>query len=232
MFMKKVFDLLLKPARLILIICAFAYAGLYSLVTFGNFGGSFLGVLASLIIYALTVAAIVAIPVLLLLKKEEAAKLVFILVAGFWLISESRSLLSFGQVADSQNGLVVANAVFGFFAGLALTGVFVLLVLNVVLKKELFRLIAILTLAGAYLFILIFVVLEIVLYAKYDAGWTTFVGLFLDLIAPVGVLFGYLYFLGAPDYDFPKKAPKEEKPEEPKEEVNVPVEDASEEPKE
>ena len=230
--MKKIFDILLKPARLILIICAFAYAGLYSLVTFGNFGGGFLDVLASLIVYLLTVAAVVAIPVLLLLKKEEAAKIVFILVAGFWLISENRTLLGFASITESNDGLVVTTGVFAFLAGLALVGVLVLLVLNFVLKKELFRFLAVLTLAGAYLFILIFVVLEIVLYAKYDAGWTTFVGLFLDLIAPVGVLFGYLYFLGAPDYDFPKKAPKEEKPEEPKEEVNVPAEDDAEEPKE
>ena len=60
--------------------------------------------------------------------------------------------------------------------------------------------------------------------------------MFLYLIAPVGVLFGYLYFLGAPEYDFPKKAPKapkEEKEEEPEEApAEQPEEEKPEEPKE
>ena len=226
--MKKIFDIILKPARLILIICAFAYAGLYSLVTFGNFGGGFLDVLASLIIYVLTITAVVAIPLLLLLKKEDAAKLVFIIVGGYWLITEGRSYLSYGQIADSQNGLVVATAVFGFLVGLVLTGVLVLLVLNFILKKELFRFIAVLALVGAYLFIFVFVILELVLFIKYEGAWTNYIQLFLYLVAPVGVLFGYLYFFGTPDYDFPKKAPKEEKPEEPKEEQPSEVEESQE----
>ena len=207
--MKKIFDALLKPSRLILIVAAFAYAGIYSVVTLGGFGGGFLPVVARLIIFVLTLAAVVAIPVLLLLKKEEAAKIVFLLVAGYWLISESRNYLGFAEVTDSQNGLVVATGVFGFLAGLALVGVLVLLVLHFILKKEVFKFVALLAFLGAYLFIFVFVILEFVLFIKYEAGWTNYVELFLYLIAPVGVLFGYLYFLGAPNYEF-KSASKPE----------------------
>ena len=212
--MKKIFDVLLKPSRLILIIAAFAYAGLFTIAIFGGFGGGFLPVVANLIIFILTVAAVVAIPVLLLLKKEEAAKIVFLLVAGYWLISESRSYLSFAQVTESENGLVVANGVFGFLAGLALVGVLVLLVLHFILKKEVFKFCAVLTFAGAFLFIFVFFILELVLFIKYENGWTSYVNLIADLIAPVGVFFGYLYFLGAPEFEFKKGSKSEEAPSE------------------
>lgn len=245
--MKKIFEVLSKPARLILIIAAFAYVGVYSVVAFGGFGGGFLPVLANIIIYVLTAGAVVAIPILLLLKKEEAAKLVFLLVGAYWLISESRGLLSYANlVTENNEGLSVAYGVFGFLAGLALTGVVVLIVLKYILKKEVFKFCAVLTFVGAYSFILVFFVLRFAYqckinyeYRNYDYiiyQWLEFVNLFLYLIAPVGVLFGYLYFLGAPEYDFPKKAPKapkEEKEEEPEEApAEQPEEEKPEEPKE
>ena len=237
--MKKIFEVLSKPARLILIIAAFAYVGVYSVVALGGFGGGFLPVLANIIIYVLTAGAVVAIPILLLLKKEEAAKLVFLLIGAYWLISESRGLLSYAHlVTENNEGLSVAYGVFGFLGGLALTGVVVLIVLKYILKKEVFKFCAVLTFVVAYSIILIFFILRFAYqckinyeYRDYDYityKWSEFVDLFLYLIAPVGVLFGYLYFLGAPEYDFPKKAPKEEKPEEPKEEAE-PVEEQPEE---
>ena len=221
--MKKVFEVLLKPSRLILIIAAFAYAGLYAIVSFGSFDGGFLAVVGGLIVSTLTLAAVVAIPVLLLLKKEEAAKLVFILVAGYWLVSSAQNyLLNYSWWVEGDKALPILIAVFAFLAGLALTGVLVLLVLHFILKKEVFKFFAVLAFVGAYLFIFVLVVLLLVYYIQIVAnngkvGWTSYISLLLMLTAPVAVLFGYLYFLGAPQYDFPKKAPKEKKEEEPKE---------------
>ena len=223
--MKKIFDVLLKPSRLILIIAAFAYAGLYSIVSFARIGGGFLPVVADLLIVTLTLIAVVAGPILLLLKREEAAKLVFLLVAAYWLLSNVLNYLSYAyRAAEGEEALSVLIGVFGFLAGLALTGVLTLLILNFILKKEVFKFSAVLAFVGAIAFIFITFVLSFVYYivkdvewAKNDWGtpynWISFVSLFLMLAAPVAILFGYLYFMGAPDYDFPKREPKEEKPE-------------------
>lgn len=217
--MKKLFEVLVKPSRLILIIAGFAYAGLYAIVRFASIGGGFLPVLADLIIVTLTIGAVVAAPILLLLHKEEAAKLCFLLVAGYWLVSSTLNYLSYGDWAgEGSEGLPLVIGIFGFLAGLALAGVFVLLVLYFILKKEILKFAAVLTFAGAFLFIFVEFVLMFAYYCKlnhdYDNDiyrWTNFVGLFLNLAAPVGVCFGYLYFLGAPEYDFPKKGTKEVK---------------------
>lgn len=217
--MKKIFDLLSKPSRMIFIIAAFAYVGLYAIISFAGFGGGFVSVLGGLIVSVLTIAAVVAIPVLLLLKREEAAKLVFILVAGFWLVSRAQSYtLNYAAWTEFEDGLGVCVGVFGFLAGLALTGVLVLLVLHFILKKEVLKFSAVLAFAGAYLFIFVTMILTLVYYIKMSVennyisfGWTNYVSLVLDLVAPVAVCFGYLYFLGAPNYDLPKRAPKEKK---------------------
>lgn len=218
--MKKIFEVLVKPSRLILLIASIAYVVFYLITSFGSMGGGFLEVIANLIILILTVSAVAAIPVLLFMKKEQAAKIVFILVAGFWLISRNQNYLGYASIIDGKaEGLFNALGVFGFLFGLTLAAVLVLLVLHFILKKEIFRLCALFTFALGFLFFLVFFVLSIIIYAKYDYGWTSYINLLANLIAPVGILFGYLYFLGAPDYEFPKKAPKEEKPVEQQEEV-------------
>ena len=124
--------------------------------------------------------------------------------------------------AEGDDALRIIIAIFGFLAGLALTGVLVLLILNFILKKEVFKFCAVLTFAGALFFILVLVILLFVYYIKtsveneyYNVPWTNYISLVLMLVAPVAVLFGYLYFLGAPQYELSKKAPKEKKEEEP-----------------
>ncbi len=211
--MKKLFEALIKPSRLILIIGGFAYAGLYSIIAFAGIGGGFLSVMAHLIITILTLAAVVAAPILLLLKKEEAAKLCFVLVAGYWLVSSTQNYLFFGDWAgEGGDGLVVAAGIFGFLAGLALAGVLVLLILNFILKKDILKFVALLAFVTAYLFIFIFIVLEFVMFIKYESPWTNYINMIIELVAPVAILFGYLYFLGAPNVEFAKKQPKEEEP--------------------
>ena len=230
--MKKIFEVLSKPARMILIIAAFAYAGLFAITGLGTLGGGFLSTVGGLIVTSLTVAAVVAVPILLLLKRENAAKLVFILVAGYWLVSNAQSyILNYGWLAqDSQDGLIICLGIFGFLAGLALTGVFVLMILHFILKKEVLKFVAVLVFLGAFLFIFVLMILLLVQYIRIlandgNVAWTNWIELLAMLAAPVAVFFGYLYFLGAPEYDLPKKAPKEKKEKEPKEEQPAPAEE-------
>ena len=217
--MKKIFEVLVKPSRLILLITSIVYICLYMVSEIGSIGGGFLGVLGEVIILVLTLAALISIPVLLLLKKEEAAKIVFILVGGYWLITSNQSYLFFGNiVANNKNGLLATTGVFGFLVGLALAAVLVLLVLHFILKKEVLKFAAILTYALAFLFLFVFFILYFIIHIQNQYPWTSYLDLFARLVAAIAIFFGYLYFLGAPEYEFPKRAPKEEKPVEKQEE--------------
>ena len=225
--MNKIFNTLLKPARWILLIGSFVYLVIFAVATSGGLGGRFLPVVSTLIILLAGMAALAAVPVCLLLKKEDAAKLVFTILAGYWVISTILGQLGQAQMIDNgTEGLVITACVFSFLMGLCILGVLVLLVLNYVLKKDIFRLAAVLTMVGVILFALVAGILWMVVYGKWGLGWTLFVDAVGDyFILPTLILFGYLYFYGAPQ--LPEKAPKakaepkEEKKEEPKEQEEV-----------
>ena len=224
--MKKIFEVLVKPSRLILLIASIVYICLYMVGEIGSIGGGFLDVLGSVIVFVLTLAALTSIPVLLLLKKDEAAKLVFFLVSGYWLITANQSYLFFGTAVNSKDALLNTTGVFGFLVGLFLAAVLVLLVLHFILKKEVLKLSAVLSFLLSFLLLFVFFVLYFIVHVKYNYAWTGYLDLFARLTAPVAIFFGYLYFLGAPDYEFPQKAPKEEKPVEQETEA-IPVEEPS-----
>ena len=218
--MNKVLKALEKASRLGLLICAITYVGLYIVARMGSIGGEILPVLSRITLVVMTIIAVGSIALLLLLKKEEAAKIVFTIVAGYWLISNSASYLTAAEGAvDGNDGLFIVTSVVGFVVGLSLTAVLVLLVLHFIMKKEILRLSALFTMAGAITVIFVLFVLNIVKFAKYSDfyDWTSYVYAINSLVAPVGVCFGYLYFFGTPLFEerpAPQKeeAPKQEEP--------------------
>ena len=233
--MKKILDFLAKPSKLIYLVCAFAYAGLFAIATLGCLGGEFLPVISSLLVFLMLFAGAIAAPLLVVLHKEQAAKIVFGLVSAYWLVIAVQNNLGYTVFCqDGFSALQATIGVFGLLIGLCLLAVLVLAILSVVLKKELFKLVSILSLVGAFVFYFVMMVLLFVLYVKHETQWTNFIQLFVDLVAPAAILFGYLYFFGAPDADFPApKAKKEEEQVEPVrvEEEAAPVEKAPEEEK-
>lgn len=217
-----------KPSRLILLIGSILVFALTALSEFGNIGGEFFPVFIGIIVLVATLAATAAVPVLLVMKKEEAAKIVFSILAGYWLISKTRGELATSSwVVDGLPLLYVAAAVFSVFFGLCLLAVIVLAILQYVLKKE-FRPIIMCVLAGALLMAFVALILWLVVYGKQDAAWTVFIDEFnAHLVIPVTLIGGILYF-------FIDEAPiekKEAKKEEPKVEEQ-PAEQPAEQPQE
>ena len=221
--MKKVLDSLAKAGRLGLIICAIAYVTIFLICSLGGFADTnFLAVLSILTRAALVAIIVGAIPLLLFLKRDNDAKIVFVIAGGYWLLTRISTNLSapqwMGGDLSQLPGLYVALCIVEFVLGLALTGVLVLLVLNFILKKEVLRLSALFTFAGALVLLLVASILDIAWCAQTDAGWASYFDIINEIVAAVGVCFGYLHFFGAPAIER-KAAPQvEEAKEEPKEE--------------
>lgn len=219
--MKKLFEVLSKPAKMILIIGSFVYAAWFATSKAGSMGGNFMSVMTNLILMVVGTALLAATPVFLLIKKEELAKIIFFILAGYWLLSTFQTLFAIAAsyAGYGSDGLEITIGIFAFITGLALVGILVLIVLEFFLKKPIFRFISTLVFAGAILFGFVFGLLFFIYYCKWDLGWVGAVNTFIGyMLLPALLFFGLLYFLGAPavpEKAAPAKA--EEKPAEPAE---------------
>ena len=187
-----------KGAFIALVSAGFLHLALTALVSFAGFGGSFIAVLSDILVTSATLAALVAVPLLVLLKKREIALTVFTVLTGFWLISTSREQLSAAGAFDAQNNPALVNAalIFCFLYGVVLLGTFVLIVLSLVFKKNpLFKQIAFLGLLTSVLFGLICAILMMIVYGQANMGWTSFVGAIDSyVVIPSLVTIGCVYF--------------------------------------
>lgn len=195
-----------KPSRLILLVGSILVFAFTALTQFGSFDDEFFPVFIGIIVLVATLCATAAVPVLLILKKDDAAKIVFSILAAYWVISTARGDLSFAVVvADPYPSLYIAARLFAVFFGLCLLAVIVLLVLHFALKRD-FKLIALYVGAGALLFGFIAMILWCVVYGKQEADWTSFISeINRHLVVPVTILGGTLYY-------FIDEAPIEKKP--------------------
>ena len=196
----KFFEKLTKASRIIFIIGAFVYAALYATFHAGGMGNTFMSVLVGLIYLIVGTGLLVAAPLLLLFKRDEAAKYVYLVLLGYWLLSTVQTYLNQADIASNSNdALTVVIGIFSFILGLALVGIIVLVALEYFISKSFFRFISFLIFVGVVGFALVTAILLIVQYARYNAGWTTYVSVIMNyFIAPATLCFGYLHFFGAP----------------------------------
>ena len=201
--MEKFFNILLKPDKWILVIGSFVYATWFAVQTAGSINGTFMSVVSNLLILIVGSALLFSVPVLILLKKEDMAKIAFFILAGYWLISTALSMFGYAQTycIEDASGAAIAGGVFAFITALCLVGVLALIVLEFVAKKAFFRLFAFFAMFGVILFALL---TGILLFASTVEGieffgWPNVVNLLVEyLLVPAIVCFGCLYFLGAP----------------------------------
>ena len=86
-FVDKVFNILSKPAKLIFIIGALVYAVWFAVMTAMSIDGDFMNVLTNIVTLFVGVALIALPPVMLLIKKEELARLFFVFLLGYWVLT-------------------------------------------------------------------------------------------------------------------------------------------------
>ena len=78
--MEKFFNALLKPAKWILVIGSLVYATWFAVQTAGSINGTFMSVVSNLLILIVGSALLFSVPVLILLKKEDMAKIAFFIL--------------------------------------------------------------------------------------------------------------------------------------------------------
>lgn len=200
--MEKFFNVLLKPAKWILIIGSLVYAVWFAIETASSINGTFMGVVSNLLILIVGSALLFSVPLLILFKKEDMAKIAFFILAGYWLISTTLSMFGYAQTYTELNdGLAVTGGIFAFIAALCLVGVLALIVLEFVIKKPALRLFTFFVMIGVIVFTLLTGILLFALYASNGSplGWSFTADLLVkNLLVPTVVCFGCLYFLGAP----------------------------------
>ena len=198
--MNKIFETLAKPAKLVLIIGGLVYAVWFATKTAMGMGGTFMSVLTGVITLIVGVGLIALPPVLLLLKKEELAKLFFVFLVGYWVLrTPSEYFFLADTFADANEFYPVFVSIFLLIIGMAVLGVLVLLVLEMLLGMKFLRpiinLVAFIAVA-ACIFTGILFIIEC---AIMKAGWTMYIDYaVMDMmVLPVTVGFGCLYFFGA-----------------------------------
>ena len=112
------------------------------------------------------------VPVFLLLKKDNIAKIVFTVLAGYWLISTILSSIGAGDNFE-PNGDALFNtaSIFTFILGLSLLAAVVLFILSIVLKKSLLRLIAFIVVLAVVLLAELCGIFWLAMYGKYAAEY-------------------------------------------------------------
>ena len=202
--MEKFFNILLKPAKWILVIGSLVYATWFAVQTVGSINGTFMSVICNLIILVVGSALLFSVPLLVLFKKVDMAKIAFFILAGYWLISTTRSMFGYAIsncFADNE-GAAIAGGVFAFLTGLCLVGVLALIVLEFAIKKPGLRLFSFFAFFGVIFFALLTGILLFaskIEYAEYNGGWAYVANFLVEyLLVPTIVCFGCLFFLGAP----------------------------------
>ena len=200
--MNKLFDILAKPSRLILIIGGFAYALWFAIQTAISIDGQFMNVLTNIVILFVGTALICLPPIMLLLRKEELAKLFFVFLIGYWVLSTPSEYFFLAEtLADGGEFYPVFVSIFLLSIGLAVVAVLVLIILEMLLGltslKPIINLVALIAVAACILTAFLF----IVECAIMGAGWTFYVryALMDMIVLPVTVGFGCLYFFHGKD---------------------------------
>lgn len=198
--MSKIFQTLSKPAKWVLIIGGLVYAVWFAVQTAMGMGGTFMSVLTGIFTLIIGVGLIALPPVLLIFKKEELAKLFFVFLLGYWVLTTPREYFFLADTfAEADQFYPVFVSIFLLIIGLGLLAILVLIVLEMLLGMKFLRpiinLIAFFTVCACILTGILF----IILCAINNATWNMYVEYaFMDMmLLPAVVGFGCLYFFGA-----------------------------------
>ena len=198
--MEKFFQTLSKPAKWVLIIGGFFYAVWFAVMQGAGIDGEFVSVLTRLIIMVVGTVLLAATPVLVLFKKDDAAKMVFLFLIGYWVLNTIQSWFFYAETfTESNDGLAVTAGIFSLIAGLGLVAILVLTILEFFLKKPVLRFISLLVMLGVIVVGFIGGLLLVIYAGKMNAFWPRGAEFLVDyMILPLVICFGYLYFFGAP----------------------------------
>lgn len=198
-FINKVFEILSKPAKWIFIIGGFVYAVWFAMRTAMSIDGQFMNVLTNIITLFVGTALCCLPPLFLLLKKDELAKLFFAFLLGYWVLTAPQQYFFLAETfADAGQFFPVFVSIFLFTVGLALIGVLVLVILQIILKLKVLRLI---TLGIGILVVLLSFTTAILFMIEagiMGAAWAMYIeyGFIMMILLPFVVGCGCICLLG------------------------------------
>ena len=199
--MEKFFNVLLKPAKWILVIGSLVYATWFAVQTAGSINGTFMSVTSHLIILVVGSALLFSVPLLIIFKKIDMAKIAFFILAGYWIISTTRTMFGYAETycVEGAPAAAIVGGIFAFLTALCLVGVLALIIIEFVAKKPALRLFAFFAFFGVILFALLTGILLFVTLVDSYMSWAYTANLLVEyLLVPTIVCFGCLYFLGTP----------------------------------
>lgn len=198
-FINKVFEILSKPAKWIFIIGGFVYAVWFAMRTAMSIDGQFMNVLTNIITLFVGTALCCLPPLFLLLKKDGLAKLFFVFLLGYWVLTAPQQYFFLAETfADAGQFFPVFVSIFLFTVGLALIGVLVLVILQIILKLKVLRLI---TLGIGILVVLLSFTTAILFMIEagiMGAAWAMYIeyGFIMMILLPFVVGCGCICLLG------------------------------------
>jgi hypothetical protein len=198
-FINKVFEILSKPAKWIFVGGAFAYALWFAIRTAMSIDGQFMNVLTNIITLFVGTALCCLPPVFILIKKEELAKLFFVFLLGYWVLTAPSQYFFLAETfADAREFFPVFVSIFLLLTGVGVVGILVLSILEIILKIKFLRLlslfIGIIVVALSYTTAILFMIEAGIM----GADWSIFVeyGLITMILLPFVVGCGCIALLG------------------------------------
>ena len=209
--MQKIYDLVKKIARPTVMIGLLVVAVLNFILGSVNSPGSFMPFVANgfTLLFVLALYAIPA--VLLLLKKDEEAKIFLFILVAFWVVQASINYLSSGMLIEDGYGTAVI--LLGIFAFIE-----VLFVLNKAFGINLNKLLNLFIMIATAFFFLVFV-FTLVELITYENGWTSYFNAFIDTLFMPFIIVCSLVLLTDSKNTGSKEEDTSEEKEEPKEEA-------------
>ena len=200
--MKKLFELLSKPAKWIFIVCAALIAVAFAIAKAKligpGFNAGFTSGIGALVVMLVGTLLLLAAPVLILLKRENEAKAIFTLLLVYWLIWYSQRNFEYGALASANDVVPMLAGIFSFLVALCLVAVLVLVVLEFALKKAFLRFFAFLVLMAAIVCGVFAGIFLLIAGIKMNEWEWTLQSILIVLGYTFTIFFGYMYFFGAP----------------------------------
>ena len=200
--MKKLFELLSKPAKWIFVVCAFliaiAFAVAKAKLIGPGFKSGFVPGFGALVIMIIGTLLLVAAPVLILMKRDAEAKAIFTLLLVYWLIWYSQRNFELGGYSESGDIMPKLAGIFSFLVALCLVAVLVLVVLEFALKKNFLRFFAFVVLMAAIVLGLFAAIFFLICGIKENQMEWSLQSILIVLGYTFAIFFGYMYFFGAP----------------------------------
>lgn len=193
----KILEIFSKPAKWIFVIGGFIYAAWFAIRTGMSMDGQVMNIITNIIVLLVGAALLCIPPLMILLNKEDLAKLFFVFLLGYWILTAPQQYFFLAETfADAREVFPIIVSIFLLITGLVLLAVLVLVVLEVILKAKAFRLIylglAILVCALSLVCAIMFTVMAIIQGAIFMAIEYALIDM---ILLPFVVGCGCLYLL-------------------------------------